>query len=62
MRADAKAAEYLAPIIKELQTAGKTTLRAIAEGLNEQGIPTARRGRWSSVQVMRMLERRRPLT
>ena len=46
-RADAKAAD-LAPIIKELQAAGKTSLRAIAEGLNDQGIPTARGGKWSS--------------
>jgi DNA invertase Pin-like site-specific DNA recombinase len=58
-RADAKAAD-LAPIIKELQAAGKTTLRAIAAGLTEQGIPTARGGKWSSAQVMRMLERLRP--
>ena len=55
-RAEAKAAD-LAPIIKELQAAGKTSLRAIAAGLNEQGIPTARGGEWSSVQVMRILER-----
>jgi len=55
-RADAKAAD-LAPIIKELRAAGKTSLRAIAAGLNEQGIPTARGGEWSSVQVMRILER-----
>ena len=53
---DAKAAD-LAPIIKELRAAGKTSLRAIAAGLNEQGIPTARGGEWSSVQVMRILER-----
>jgi DNA invertase Pin-like site-specific DNA recombinase len=58
-RADAKAAD-LAPIIKELQAAGRTSLRAIAQGLNEQGISTARGGKWSSVQVMRMLERLRP--
>lgn len=58
-RADAKAAD-LAPIIKELQAAGKTSLRAIAEGLNEQGIPTARGGKWSSPQVMRILERLDP--
>jgi hypothetical protein len=38
-------------------TAGKTNLRAIAAGLNEAGIPTARGGKWSSPQVMRMLER-----
>jgi DNA invertase Pin-like site-specific DNA recombinase len=55
-RADAKAAD-LAPIIKELQAAGKTSLRAIAAGLNEVGIPTARGGEWSSPQVMRMLDR-----
>ena len=34
-RADAKA--RLAPIIKELQAAGKTSLRAVAAGLNEAG-------------------------
>jgi len=50
----------LAPIIKELQAAGKTSLRAIATGLNEQGIPTARGGEWSSPQVMRILERLEP--
>ena len=58
-RANAKAAD-LAPIIAELQAAGKTSLRAIAEGLNAQGIPTARGGKWSSPQIMRMLERLRP--
>jgi hypothetical protein len=58
-RADAKAAD-LAPIIKELQVAGKTSLRAIAAGLNEAGIPTARGSEWSSPQVMRMLERLDP--
>jgi DNA invertase Pin-like site-specific DNA recombinase len=58
-RADAKAAD-LAPIIKELQAAGKTTLRAIAEGLNKQGIPTARGGTWHSSAVLRMLERLGP--
>jgi len=50
-------AQDLAPIIKELQAAGKTSLRAIAEGLNAQGVPTSRGGKWSSPQVMRMLER-----
>ncbi len=55
-RADAKAAD-LAPIIAELQAAGKTSLRAIAAGLNDLGIPTARGGKWSSPQVMRMMDR-----
>jgi DNA invertase Pin-like site-specific DNA recombinase len=58
-RASARAAD-LAPIIKELQAAGKTSLRAIAAGLNEAGIPTARGGEWSSPQVMRILERLDP--
>jgi hypothetical protein len=33
-------------------------LRAIAAGLNAQGIPTARgRGQWSATQVMNVLKR-----
>jgi hypothetical protein len=40
--------------------AGKTSLRAIAAGLNEAGIPIARGGEWSSPQVMRILERLDP--
>lgn len=55
-RAESKAKD-LAPIIKELQAGGATSLRAIAAGLNEAGIPTARGGEWSSSQVMRVLER-----
>ena len=47
----------VAPIIKELQAAGKTSLRAIAAGLNDAGIPTARGSEWSAVQVRRVLER-----
>ena len=46
-RAAARAAD-LAPTIAALQAAGATTLRAIAAGLNEQGIPTARGdGEWA---------------
>jgi hypothetical protein len=30
-------------------------LRAIAAGLNERGIPAARDGKWSAVQVARLL-------
>jgi hypothetical protein len=40
-RAKAHAAD-LAPTIAELQAAGATSLRTIAVGLNERGIPTAR--------------------
>lgn len=56
-RADIRAAD-IAPTIKTLQAAGATSLRAIAAGLNNQGIPTARgQGKWSAVQVARVLER-----
>jgi DNA invertase Pin-like site-specific DNA recombinase len=56
-RADSRASD-IAPIIEDLQAAGKTSLRSIADGLNEAGIPTARgRGSWSAVQVQRVLRR-----
>jgi hypothetical protein len=45
-------------VIEELQAAGATSLNAIADGLNERGIPTARgAGKWSATQVMRVLAR-----
>jgi Recombinase len=41
-----------------LQAAGATSLRAIADGLNALGIPTARgNGKWSAVQVQRVIEK-----
>ena len=49
-------AEDLAPTIKELQAAGFELLRAIAAGLDERGIPAARGGKWSAVQVARLLK------
>jgi DNA invertase Pin-like site-specific DNA recombinase len=56
-RADGRAAD-IAPTIRKLQAGGATSLRAIAAGLNAQGIPTARgEGTWSAVQVARVLER-----
>ena len=56
-RANSRASD-IAPIIKDLQAAGAESLRAIADGLNEAGIPTARgNGKWSAVQVQRVLER-----
>jgi Recombinase len=36
--------------------AGCESLRAIAAGLEERGIPTVRGGKWSAVQVARLLE------
>ena len=59
-RADARVAD-LAETIKELQASGATSLRAIAAGLNDRGIPTALGdGGWSATQVMRVLERLDP--
>jgi DNA invertase Pin-like site-specific DNA recombinase len=46
----------LAPVIQELQTAGCESLRAIAAGLEERGIPAARGGKWSAVQVSRLMD------
>jgi DNA invertase Pin-like site-specific DNA recombinase len=59
-RAKARAAD-LTPTITELQAAGATSLRAIAAGLNERGIPAARGGQWSAVQVARVLEHQQQL-
>jgi hypothetical protein len=53
----AQRAADVGPTIRRLQVRGATTLRAIAAGLNAQGIPTARGGTWSAVQVMRVLAR-----
>ena len=54
----ARADSRVAPIIKDLQAAGAESLRAIAQGLNDAGIPTARgQGQWSAVQVKRALDR-----
>src|SRR5262245_33676973 len=59
-RAAERAAD-LAPIIRERQAGGASSLQAIANGLNGGGIPTARGdGKWSPVQVMRVLHRLQP--
>jgi hypothetical protein len=56
-RADERAAK-LAPIIKSIQAKGVTSLRAIAEALNERRVPTPRgRGHWYATQVRRVLAR-----
>ena len=55
-KAQERAAD-LAATVKELEAAGAESLRAIAEGLEGRGIPAARGGKWSAVQVARLLDR-----
>lgn len=50
-------ASCLAPIVSEIQDAGATSLRQIADALNARGIPTPRGSTWSAVQVKRVIER-----
>jgi DNA invertase Pin-like site-specific DNA recombinase len=53
-KASNRAADLL-PIITDLRASGATTLQALADGLNDRGIPTARGGKWSPVQVQRVM-------
>ena len=43
------------PMVPELQAAGITSVRAIAHGLNAQGLSTPRGGPWGPAQVQRVL-------
>ncbi len=45
----------LLPVIDGLRGKGAISLRAIADGLNRAGLPAARGGQWSAVQVKRIL-------
>lgn len=47
----------LEPVIRRLKNEGATSLRDIANGLNNAGIPTPRGGSWQAVQVSRVLSR-----
>ena len=44
-------ATNVAPIIREIQSTGVASHRAIARSLNSRGIATARGGQWTAVQV-----------
>ncbi len=50
-------AQDLVPILADIRASGATSLRGIAAALNARNIRTARGAQWSSVQVMRVLER-----
>ena len=45
----------LMPVIDEIKAKGAASLREIAARLNARGIPAARGGEWSAVQVQRIL-------
>src|SRR4051812_33405550 len=48
-------ASDLASTLTELLASGRTSLTSIAAALNSRGIPAVRGGRWSAVQVDRLL-------
>src|SRR6056297_1433202 len=52
-------AELIAPVLEELESAGITSLAAVAEALNHRGIPTSRGGDkgWTPMQVSRLRKR-----
>ncbi len=54
-RAEARSGD-LAPILVELRANGVTTLAALADALNDRGIPAARGGAWSPMQVSRIMK------
>jgi hypothetical protein len=55
-KADKQAAD-LAHVIRQMQAAGTVTLTGLAAGLNALCIPAPRGGRWSAMQVKRLLAR-----
>lgn len=50
-------ARDLAPILREIEEKGATTLRQKAEALEARGIPTARDGSWHAATVSRLEDR-----
>jgi DNA invertase Pin-like site-specific DNA recombinase len=51
----AKRSADLLPMLRDIQSSGGQSLRQIAAVLNSRGIPAARGGEWSAVQVRRIL-------
>jgi Recombinase len=46
------------PVIRDIQRSGIKSLRGVARALAARGIPTARGGAWTPVQVSAILQRR----
>lgn len=55
-KSDERASD-LRPIIEDIRSSGMVSLGAIARELNARGIPTARGGEWSPMQVSRVLSK-----
>src|ERR1700680_1734776 len=55
-RADRYSANVM-PVIREIQRSGVKSLRGVARALAARGIPTARGGAWTPVQVSAILQR-----
>ena len=55
-KADRYSANLL-PVIRDIQRSGIKSLRGVARALTARGIPTARGGVWTPVQVSAILER-----
>jgi hypothetical protein len=49
--------ETILPVIDEIQRSGVKSLRGIARALAARGVPTARGGEWTAVQVSAILHR-----
>jgi hypothetical protein len=53
-------AANICPIVRGIQANGITSLRGIARALTARGVPTARGGTWTAVQVSLILRRLEP--
>jgi 2-keto-4-pentenoate hydratase len=51
-------ANNIAPVIRDIQSSGITSHRAIARALTARGVATARGGEWTAVQVGAILQRK----
>ena len=58
-KADSRAADLL-PMLEQFKVEGVTTLAALADKLNAEGITTARGARWTPIAVSRILKRKQP--
>jgi DNA invertase Pin-like site-specific DNA recombinase len=53
-------AANVAPIIKQIQASGVSSLRGVARTLSARGVKTARGGQWTARMVINVLRRARP--